>query len=91
MSHGEYVAIESLESLYGVCPFIAPNGILVYGDSFQNELVGVVLIKESYVKNWAQNNNIDTEYSKLVDNKELKTTILNHLKGVAKEGKKKNF
>ena len=30
---GEYVAIENLESLYAQSPFIAPNGICIFGKS----------------------------------------------------------
>ena len=29
LAHGEYVAIESLESIYGGSPFVSPNGICV--------------------------------------------------------------
>jgi len=81
MSHGEYVAIENLESIFGVLPFIFPNGIMVYGDSYKNSLVAIVLIKESYVKVWADENSI--KYDDICNNKKLKETILNEFKNVA--------
>jgi len=89
MSHGEYVAIENLESIFGVLPFIFPNGIMVYGDSYKNSLVAIVLIKESYVKVWADENSI--KYDDICNNKKLKETILNEFKNVAIKEKKKTF
>jgi len=91
MAHGEYVAIENLECIYGTCPFISPNGILVFGDSFQNSIVAVVLLKESYVKNWATENKITTEFKDLVNDNKLKQEILSSLKKIGEKEKKKNI
>jgi long-chain acyl-CoA synthetase len=80
-----------LECIYGTSPFIFPNGLLVYGDSFQNNIVAVVLLKESYVKDWAKEKNINDEFENLVDNKTLKEEILESFKEISKKENKKSF
>jgi len=90
MSHGEYVAIENLESIFGVLPFIFPNGIMVYGDSYKSSLVAIVLIKESYVRSWCDENSIKYD-DKICSNKKLKDKILSEFKEIAIKEKKRKL
>jgi long-chain acyl-CoA synthetase len=53
MAHGEYVALENLESIFGCSPFVAPNGLMIYGNSFKNNLVAIMLPHQQYLRNWA--------------------------------------
>src|SRR5690606_4292933 len=62
LAHGEYVALEALESLYGNSPFISPNGICVYGDPEKNHLVAMILPQETYVISWAKKNGIKGDF-----------------------------
>jgi long-chain acyl-CoA synthetase len=59
MAHGEYIATEALENIYGQSPFVSPNGILVYGDSFKDDLVAIIVPQTSYLQYWAKKNHIE--------------------------------
>lgn len=48
MAHGEYVALENLESIYGASPFVFPNGLIMYGDSFKDNIVVIMLPHPQY-------------------------------------------
>lgn len=89
LSRGEYVALESLESLYSGSPFIAPNGICVYGDSYKNTLVGLILPQESYLKNWASQNKIEGSFEELCKNPTVIKAVLESLRQEAIKNKKK--
>jgi long-chain acyl-CoA synthetase len=91
LSHGEYVAIESLEAIYGGNPFISPNGIVVYGDSYKNSLVGIVLPQTSYVTKWAEENKIQGSIEELCKNPKVIAALLKSLKDTAIQHKKKSF
>jgi len=85
LAHGEYVAIESLESLYCQSKFIAPNGICVYGDSYKNTLVALILPQKSYVEKWASENEVKGNFSELCKNKKLIKEVHDSLKAIAKK------
>ncbi|KAJ3341663.1 Long chain acyl-CoA synthetase 7 peroxisomal, partial [Kappamyces sp. JEL0680] len=51
LAQGEYVAPEKLENIYTKSSFVAQT--FIYGDSFQSELVGVVVPDQEYVLPWA--------------------------------------
>ena len=91
LAHGEYVAIEHLESIYGGHPFISPNGIVVYGDSYKNSLVGIILPQVSFLKKWAEDNKISGSIEELCKNPKVIQTILKSLKELAIQHKKKSF
>lgn len=51
LSQGEYVAPEKIEALFSTSKWVLQ--CLVYGDSFQNHLVAVVVVNPDTVKEWA--------------------------------------
>jgi long-chain acyl-CoA synthetase len=61
----------------------------VYGDSFENFLVAIVVLDDDYVKKWAENegNNVETIVSH-ESNPKLKQTILNDM---IREGKRRGL
>ena len=87
MSQGEYVAPEKIEDVYARSPFISQ--LFVYGDSFENFLIAIVLLDEDYVKKWtAQNGNhahITTPYETC---QELKQIVLDDM---TREGKRRDL
>lgn len=85
LSQGEYVALEYLEKVYGICP--AVEDIWVYGDSLKPILVAVVVPNEEYTKKWAQQNGHKGSFEDLCSLEELKDHILNELQSVGERNK----
>ncbi|CAF3806836.1 unnamed protein product [Rotaria sordida] len=57
LSQGEYIAPEKIEGIYARSQFISQ--VFVYGDSFQNFPVAIVVLDDGFVKKWAAENSID--------------------------------
>ena len=57
----------------GLSPMIAQ--CLVYGDSFKNSCVIVVIPEEAWAMNWASENNIQGDFASVCKNTELKKVI----------------
>eukprot|EP00817_Percolomonadidae_sp_ATCC50343_P001337 CAMPEP_0117418488 /NCGR_PEP_ID=MMETSP0758-20121206/250_1 /TAXON_ID=63605 /ORGANISM="Percolomonas cosmopolitus, Strain AE-1 (ATCC 50343)" /LENGTH=501 /DNA_ID=CAMNT_0005199003 /DNA_START=344 /DNA_END=1849 /DNA_ORIENTATION=+ len=92
LAHGEYVALENLEMIYGTSPFVAPNSLCVYADSFKNNIVGLMIPQASYLEGWAKENGLgDLSLDKLVKHPKVKAAILADLDRIATEKKKKRF
>lgn len=90
LSHGEYVAVEKVESVYLKSHLI--NEIFVYGDSFQNYLVAIVCpnpdaIMEICSKIGVKEENID----KILKMKKFQDAVIKELNIVGKEGKLLGF
>jgi len=54
LSQGEYIAPEKIEGIMGLSQWIAQ--VFLYGDSFQNACVAVVVPEEEEVRKWATAN-----------------------------------
>jgi len=54
LSQGEYIAPEKLENIYVLSPLIAM--VLVYGDSFKNNTVAIVVADPDAAKEWGTKN-----------------------------------
>ena len=52
LSQGEYIAPEKIEGILGLSQAIAQ--CFVYGDSFKNSVVAIVVPEEEWVMKWAQ-------------------------------------
>lgn len=50
MSQGEYIAPEKIEDAYSRSQFVSQ--VFVYGDSFKNYPVAIVVLNEEYVRKW---------------------------------------
>ena len=57
----------------GLSPMIAQ--CLVYGDSFKNSCVSIVVPEEAWAKNWAQENNVQGDFAAICQSAELKKVI----------------
>lgn len=89
LSQGEYVAVENLENIYGLCSAI--DSIWVYGNSFQSFLIAVVNPNMGALERWAQANEISGDFNALCENPKAKEYILEELKKIGKEKKLKGF
>mmetsp|Transcript_17633 Transcript_17633/g.30373 ORF Transcript_17633/g.30373 Transcript_17633/m.30373 type:complete len:671 (+) Transcript_17633:24-2036(+) len=91
LSHGEYVAAENLENIFGRSKLVGQ--IFVYGNSMEPYLVAVVVPKLDYLPVWAKEKGLPTpdDFLKVCANPELKKAILEDLTAVGKANKIKGF
>lgn len=92
LDHGEYIALEKLESVYGNSPFVSPNGVCVYADPFSSYPVALVLPQQMYAENWARANKIQfSDFSNLCRDKCLQNAVLQSLQQEARNANLKQF
>ncbi|KAK6918229.1 AMP-dependent synthetase/ligase [Dillenia turbinata] len=89
LSHGEYVAVENLENIYGFATCI--DSIWIYGNSFESFLVAVVNPNKQALENWAKENGVHGDFESLCKNPMAKEYILGVLTKIGKEKKLKGF
>jgi len=73
LSQGEYIAPEKIENIMGLSPMIAQ--CLIYGDSFKNSCVSIVVPEEAWAKAWATENGVEGDFAAICKNDELKKVI----------------
>lgn len=92
LQHGEYIALNKLESIFADTPFIQPNGILVYGDSFRDYAVALALPQMKYLESVAREKGIEFTSSKdLLRNPQMLKLILKSLDELADQAKLASF
>ena len=90
LSQGEYVAVEKVESAYKKDQFV--EQIWVYGNSFENCLVAVVVPAETKLREWAQHHHASHgTMEEMCKDEKLKKHILETLTATAKDLKLKGF
>lgn len=86
LSQGEYIAPEKIEGIFTLSQSIAQ--CFLYGDSFKNACVCVVMPEEDWVKKWAQTNNVTFNFAELcANNADLKKEIAADMNKLATEKK----
>jgi long-chain acyl-CoA synthetase len=84
LAHGEYIAIEKLESEYKSCLYV--HNIMVYGDSFQTKPVAVVCPVEANLRRLAEEKDLGAmSFEWLCGNKEIVKAVLQSLLAQAKK------
>lgn len=89
LSQGEYIAVEKVEAAYKESSVI--EQIWVYGDSFKNYLLAVVVPSENFVKKWSSEANKKFSYSENCKDLDLVLAIQKEMDSKAKEKKLKGF
>ncbi|WOL02121.1 long chain acyl-CoA synthetase 4 [Canna indica] len=89
LSQGEYVAVENLESIYGLVSAI--DSIWVYGNSFESFLVAVINPSKQALEHWAEENGVTGDFTALCENPKAKEYMLGELTKIAKAKKLKGF
>lgn len=88
--HGEYVAIERLESEYKNCPLVA--NLMVYVDSHHNSCLAFISPDHAALKSWAQRNEFPdpTDLPAVCRDKRLIDFFIKSLMNVARQNNLKN-
>lgn len=93
LSMGEYVALEHLESLFGTSPFVAPNGLCFYADSFQSYLVAIAIPQKGPIMRLAAELGLATDgpYNAILDDPKVRAGVLKAFEAIGKANNKKAF
>jgi len=85
--HGEYIAIEKLESSYKNCQFV--EFICVYVDSTHYDCVALIVASKDRLVAWAKANNISgfEDYHTFCESTQVHDFVLNELKNTARKTK----
>jgi len=84
LSQGEYIAPEKLENIYVQSAFIAQ--IMIYGDSFKNNTVGIIVVDPETAKLWgSKNGGIDTP--DVINNADFKAEVFDDILKLSKSNK----
>ncbi|QDZ23683.1 acetyl-CoA synthetase-like protein [Chloropicon primus] len=89
LSQGEYVAVEVVESVYK--KNLNMEQVWVYGNSFENCLVAIVVPNEEKIMAWAKDKGVAGDYATVCKTPEANEMILGELKKTGKESKLKGF
>jgi len=83
--HGEYIALEKLESVYRSCAYV--NNICIYADTQKAKPVALIQPHEVNVKKLASDLGIKTDdLDTIVHNEKVQSTVLKDLISVGKKG-----
>ncbi|KAK5118513.1 hypothetical protein LTR62_003028 [Meristemomyces frigidus] len=85
MAHGEYIALEKLESIYRSTPLV--GNICVYADQSKNKPIAIVVPAEPALKNLASENGIKgSGLEDLCRNKKMNEAVLKEMQAAGKKG-----
>jgi long-chain acyl-CoA synthetase len=86
---GEYIAVEKLEATFKKCDLV--EQVWVYGNSFKNSLVAVVVPKEKELLAWAKGNNVGGGFTEVAASEAAQAYVVEKLKETGKTDKLKGF
>ncbi|KAK5686430.1 long-chain fatty acid-CoA ligase [Elasticomyces elasticus] len=85
MAHGEYIALEKLESTYRSCSVVA--NICVFADQSKNKPVAIVVPVEAALKQLAEKAGVkNQQHESLVKDKAVTDAVLKEMHAVGKNG-----
>lgn len=85
LSQGEYVAPEKLENVYIKSQYVAL--VFVYGDSFQDFTVGIIVPERKPVEDLAKNLGVFSEWDEICRHEGVKKVILDDIRKIGNEAK----
>ena len=84
LSQGEYIVPDKLENKFAQSHYIAQ--IFVYGDSFQNYVVAIIVPEKETLIKWAKEKGLPTDdYEELLKNEQVVKLFESEIKAKAKE------
>jgi len=81
--HGEYIAVEHLESCYKNSPLVA--NIMVYASSHHNEVIALIHPNKPALESWAEKQGLNLGWAELCDSKEARKEVLASLNNTWKQ------
>jgi len=85
MAHGEYIALEKLESVYRSCPVV--GNICVHADSNKNKPIAIVVPAEPALKSLASENGVQGNgLEDLCHNEKVNSVVLKEMQAAGKKG-----
>merc|ERR1712230_49856 len=85
MAHGEYIALEKLESIYRSSPIV--GNICVHADQSKNKPIAIVLPNEAALKKIAGENGVEgSGLEDLCHNKKMNQAVLKEMQNSGKKG-----
>jgi len=85
MSHGEYIALEKLESVYRSCPVV--GNICVYANQDKNKPIAIVVPAEPALKSLAKDNGVEGHgLEDLCHNEKVNSIVLKEMQAAGKKG-----
>ncbi|XP_077999340.1 long-chain-fatty-acid--CoA ligase 1-like [Glandiceps talaboti] len=89
LAQGEYLAPEKIEAIYVRSPCILQ--VFVYGDSFKNFAVGIIVPDAEELKKLAKKIGVSGTLEELCKNKEIKKAVLEEMQQTGKDAGLKSF
>jgi len=89
LSHGEYIAVEKLESKYHNSQFV--ENVCVYADGLRDYPIAIVRPNEANLIKWATERGITDSFHALVERKDVKAAVLESLQQIAKSANLKEI
>jgi len=90
LSHGEYIALEKLESVYKHSEFV--ENICCYGDSSKEFAIALIVPHKNHLESWAEQNGIhENDFQALCDNDKVKDMVLKSLQELGKKSRLASF
>ena len=85
MAHGEYIALEKLESVYRSCPVV--GNICVYAQQDKNKPIALVVPAEPALKQLASQNSVQGDgLEDLCHNEKVNAAVLREMQSTGKKG-----
>jgi long-chain acyl-CoA synthetase len=81
--HGEYIAVERLESSYKNSPMV--DNIMVHASAEHNELLALVQPKKQALESWAKSNGVNKSWDEICDDEKAEKAVLEALNQTWKE------
>jgi len=90
LSHGEYIALEKLESVYKNCEYV--ENICCYGESSKDFPIAIIVPHKNHLEQWADKNGIhEKDFAALCGNDKVKEMVLKAMQDIGKKCRLASF
>ncbi|RNF16934.1 putative long-chain-fatty-acid-CoA ligase [Trypanosoma conorhini] len=90
-SNGEYIALETMEAVYGANSLITPNGVCVLVHPGRSYTVALGLTTEKLAMDFAKANKIPGSFPAILESKEFRAKATQSFQATARKANRKSF